>query len=88
MLGSGKGSKRPSDEVEGLRFEVVWEPQKGALGIVVDPEDIKVEEGELAVVSACSVRLQFCCFAGALLPVISVLKEILMGFFLLLLGSR
>jgi hypothetical protein len=31
----------------------VWEPQKGALGIVVDLEDIKAEEGELAVVSTC-----------------------------------
>ena len=44
--------KRPSDEVEGLRFEVAWEPQKGALGIVVAPEDVKVEDGELDVVSA------------------------------------
>ncbi|KAJ7647579.1 mediator complex subunit MED14-domain-containing protein [Roridomyces roridus] len=32
------GASRPSDEVEGLKFEVVWEPAKGALGAVVTAE--------------------------------------------------
>lgn len=52
--GTERGSKRPSDDVEGMRFEVVWETQKGALGAVVAPEDVKVEDGELAVVSVFS----------------------------------
>ncbi|KAJ7128933.1 mediator complex subunit MED14-domain-containing protein [Mycena crocata] len=32
------GTLRPSDEVEGLKFEVRWEPAKGALGAVISPE--------------------------------------------------
>ncbi|KAJ6558514.1 mediator complex subunit MED14-domain-containing protein [Mycena vulgaris] len=32
------GTLRPSDEVEGLKFEVRWEPAKGALGAVIFPE--------------------------------------------------
>lgn len=51
----GKGSKRPSDGVEGLRFEITWEAQKSALGVSVSPENVKVEEGELMVVSPVSL---------------------------------
>ncbi|KAJ6497836.1 mediator complex subunit MED14-domain-containing protein [Mycena sanguinolenta] len=32
------GALRASDEVEGLKFEVRWEPAKGALGVVISPE--------------------------------------------------
>ncbi|KAJ7078861.1 mediator complex subunit MED14-domain-containing protein [Mycena belliarum] len=32
------GALRPSDEVEGLKFEVRWEPAKGALGAVISPD--------------------------------------------------
>ncbi|KAJ7502829.1 mediator complex subunit MED14-domain-containing protein [Mycena galericulata] len=32
------GTLRPSDEVEGLKFEVRWEPAKGALGAVIAPD--------------------------------------------------
>ncbi|KAJ7497072.1 mediator complex subunit MED14-domain-containing protein [Mycena latifolia] len=32
------GTLRPSDEVEGLKFEVRWEPAKGALGAVISPD--------------------------------------------------
>ncbi|KAJ6602180.1 mediator complex subunit MED14-domain-containing protein [Mycena sp. CBHHK59/15] len=42
------GGSRPSDEVEGLRFEVRWEPAKGALGAVISPE---IPEGFLFIVS-------------------------------------
>ncbi|KAF7375946.1 Mediator of RNA polymerase II transcription subunit 14 [Mycena sanguinolenta] len=31
-------TSRASDEVEGLKFEVRWEPAKGALGVVISPE--------------------------------------------------
>lgn len=42
---------RPSDEVEPLRFEVKWEPQKEALGVDVPPQDIRLPLRELVVVS-------------------------------------
>lgn len=46
----GEGNK-PSDEVEGLKFEVKWEPMRGALGIgSVSGDDVSVKEGELSVV--------------------------------------
>ncbi|KAJ7782911.1 mediator complex subunit MED14-domain-containing protein [Mycena metata] len=32
------GALRSSDEVEGLKFEVRWEPAKGALGAVISPD--------------------------------------------------
>ncbi|KAJ7874735.1 mediator complex subunit MED14-domain-containing protein [Mycena olivaceomarginata] len=32
------GALRASDEVEGLKFEVRWEPAKGALGVPISPE--------------------------------------------------
>jgi mediator of RNA polymerase II transcription subunit 14 len=49
----GGEKKRPSDEVEGLKFVVRWEPSKGAFGVKVGEEDVRVEEWDLRVVS-CS----------------------------------
>lgn len=45
------GSARPSDEVEGLKFEVKWEPMKGTLGAVIDQDESMAILGELLVVS-------------------------------------
>ncbi|KAN0076709.1 Mediator complex subunit MED14 domain containing protein [Tylopilus felleus] len=45
------GSARPSDEVEGLKFEVKWEPMKGALGVVIDQDESMGFIGELLVES-------------------------------------
>ncbi|CAA7259201.1 unnamed protein product [Cyclocybe aegerita] len=36
---SKTGSRRPSDEVEGLKFVVQWEPAQGALGAFIRPEE-------------------------------------------------
>ncbi|KDQ53591.1 hypothetical protein JAAARDRAFT_39281 [Jaapia argillacea MUCL 33604] len=44
-----EGGLRPSDGVEGLKFAVKWESMKGALGVVISPEDAVMYEGELAV---------------------------------------
>lgn len=44
------GGKRPSDAVEGLQFDVRWEPQSMALGIPIPPVATSVEEGELVIV--------------------------------------
>ncbi|OBZ68191.1 Mediator of RNA polymerase II transcription subunit 14 [Grifola frondosa] len=41
--------RRPSDEVESLRFEVKWEPEKGALGVVIPVEDARLPQGELLI---------------------------------------
>jgi len=54
-VGAGK---KASDEVEGLKFEVKWEISKGAFGVKVAEEDVRVEEGELAVVS-CLLWVHF-----------------------------
>ncbi|KAF8447165.1 mediator complex subunit MED14-domain-containing protein [Boletus edulis BED1] len=45
------GSARPSDEVEGLKFEVKWEPMKGTLGAVIDQDESMAMIGELLVES-------------------------------------
>jgi mediator of RNA polymerase II transcription subunit 14 len=45
------GSGRPSDEVEGLKFQVRWEPAKGALGVVIPAEEATQASSELFVVS-------------------------------------
>jgi len=59
----GSGTmKRPSDEVEGLKFVVKWETSKGAFGVKVSDEDVRVEEGELSVVSLLSLSLSISCF--------------------------
>jgi mediator of RNA polymerase II transcription subunit 14 len=42
------GTLKPSDDVEGLKFEVRWEPAKGALGAVIAPE---IPEDFLVIVS-------------------------------------
>ncbi|KAF8552437.1 MED14-domain-containing protein [Imleria badia] len=46
------GSARPSDEVEGLKFEVKWEPMKGTLGVMIDQNDTMAILGELSVESS------------------------------------
>lgn len=46
------GNSRPSDEVEGLRFEVKWQPEKGALGVIPSPDQLVLPEGLLQVVSS------------------------------------
>ena len=45
---------RPSDEVEGARFNARWEPQQGTLGVPVNQESARVAPGELLVVSCQS----------------------------------
>ncbi|KAF9242015.1 mediator complex subunit MED14-domain-containing protein [Melanogaster broomeanus] len=40
---------RPSDEVEGLKFDVKWEPMKGALGVAIDQDECMTSIGELLV---------------------------------------
>ncbi|KDR75325.1 hypothetical protein GALMADRAFT_249364 [Galerina marginata CBS 339.88] len=44
-LGNGK----PSDEVEGLKFVVQWEPAKGALGVLVPLEETYLPEDALRI---------------------------------------
>ena len=36
-----------------MRWEVKWEPQKGALGVQLFPEDSTLSESELTVVRGC-----------------------------------
>ncbi|THH30411.1 hypothetical protein EUX98_g3773 [Antrodiella citrinella] len=47
---------RPSDTVEGMRLEVKWEPQRGALGIMIpleatqlSPEQLKIDSTDLDI---------------------------------------
>ena len=42
---------RPSDEVEHMRFHVQWEPEKGALGVTIGPEDMQIPPEQLRIVS-------------------------------------
>lgn len=49
---------RPSDEVEPLRFDVKWAPEKGALGVNISAEDAKLPAGELMIVR-CSHHRTF-----------------------------
>jgi mediator of RNA polymerase II transcription subunit 14 len=44
------GNARPSDDVEGLRFNVHWEPAKGALGINIALNDSTFPTGVVQVV--------------------------------------
>lgn len=61
---------KPSDEVEGLKFVVKWEPAKGALGIYISQEDATLPAEVLQVVCLYStahyrcVLLISCVFAG------------------------
>ncbi|KAG8218037.1 mediator complex subunit MED14-domain-containing protein, partial [Butyriboletus roseoflavus] len=43
------GSTKPSDEVEGLKFEVKWEPIRGTLGVAIDRAESMTIIGELSV---------------------------------------
>ncbi|KAF8637952.1 hypothetical protein AX16_010585 [Volvariella volvacea WC 439] len=43
------GAGRPSDEVEGLRFSVKWAPSKGALGVVIPPQELTPPADVLSV---------------------------------------
>ncbi|KAI6103423.1 mediator complex subunit MED14-domain-containing protein [Pisolithus sp. B1] len=43
------GESRPSDEVEGLMFDVRWEPMKGTLGVIVNQEEAMATVGRLEV---------------------------------------
>ncbi|KAF8972893.1 mediator complex subunit MED14-domain-containing protein [Flammula alnicola] len=43
------GDAKPSDEVEGLRFTVNWEPAKGALGILIPAEESSLPTDALQV---------------------------------------
>jgi mediator of RNA polymerase II transcription subunit 14 len=45
------GNSTTSDEVEGLRFTVNWEPAKGAFGLFVDPSEVSLAPNTLRVVS-------------------------------------
>jgi len=45
------GTTKPSDEVEGLKFEIRWEPAKGALGVNIPLEDSIMPDGLILVVS-------------------------------------
>lgn len=64
------GSARPSDEVEGLKFEVKWEPMKGTLGVVIDQDESMDIIGELLVVGLCdlSVMKPYVCPLGTEQP--------------------
>ncbi|KAJ3733741.1 MED14-domain-containing protein [Lentinula guzmanii] len=43
------GSKRASDNVESLKFEVRWEPTPNAIGINIPPEEYALPDGVLVV---------------------------------------
>ncbi|KAJ4500264.1 mediator complex subunit MED14-domain-containing protein [Lentinula lateritia] len=43
------GSRRPSDKVESLKFEVRWEPTPNAIGIHIPPEEYMLPTGMLLV---------------------------------------
>ncbi|PCH43924.1 MED14-domain-containing protein [Wolfiporia cocos MD-104 SS10] len=42
---------RPSDEVEPFKFDVKWEPEKGALGVIIPEEDSRMSPSTLAIES-------------------------------------
>lgn len=42
---------KPSDEPEGMVIHVDWQPQRGALGVLMNPADAVLPPGELTVVS-------------------------------------
>ncbi|KXN90150.1 Mediator of RNA polymerase II transcription subunit 14 [Leucoagaricus sp. SymC.cos] len=47
------GNSISSDEIEGLRFEVQWEPEKGALGVILPPDQLVLPEDLLRVKPEC-----------------------------------
>lgn len=44
------GSRRASDKVESLKFEVRWEPTPNAVGIPIAAEEFVLPDGVLVVV--------------------------------------
>jgi len=46
-----RGGGRPSDEVEQHRFEVIWKPTPGALGVLLAPNEIDTTGLEVVCVS-------------------------------------
>lgn len=63
----------PSDEVENFKFEVKWEPMKGALGVHLTPELERSEDGEFDVVRtvqchALIISDALMCFAESTRP--------------------
>ena len=44
------GNSKPSDEVEGLKFDVRWDPAQGALGVHLPPESLTLPPDALKVV--------------------------------------
>lgn len=47
--GAKSGDAHPSDEVEGLMFDVRWEPMKGTLGVIINQEEVLATVGRLEV---------------------------------------
>ena len=51
---------KPSDDVQGLRVEVKWEPMKGVLNVSLSPEDANLSNEFLEIVCdqlACDATL-------------------------------
>jgi mediator of RNA polymerase II transcription subunit 14 len=46
------GHAKPSDEAEALSFQVRWEPAKGALSVILSPENTIVPDNELLIVGS------------------------------------
>jgi mediator of RNA polymerase II transcription subunit 14 len=44
------GDAKPSDEVEGLHFEIKWEPEKDALGVRLPPDQLVLPREYLQIV--------------------------------------
>jgi mediator of RNA polymerase II transcription subunit 14 len=41
---------KPSDDVEGLKIEVTWEPTKGALNVSLPPYEAKLSSDSIKIV--------------------------------------
>lgn len=53
-----RGDGRPSDEVEQHRFEVIWKPVSGALGVMLAP--LEIDTSGLEVVSSLKRFIAWC----------------------------
>ena len=72
------GNNRPSDEVEGLKFDIQWEPVQGVLGVNLPPEALVLPQGVLELVSSC-IKL---CRTAILIYIPRILMTlILRGFY-------
>lgn len=49
------GDARPSEEVEGLKFDVRWEPMKRTLGVLINQEEAMAIMGVLQVVGRLEI---------------------------------